>query len=52
VFLTRQSVRIVPAAPCPESTLTAAVLSAQSAIGVDVFVEVLGVDSVVVGAVV
>jgi hypothetical protein len=32
--------------------LTAAVLSAQSGSGVDAFVEVLGVGSVVVGAVV
>jgi hypothetical protein len=51
VFRTRQSVLIVPAAPCWDATLTAAVRSSQRAADVDSSVEVLGVDSVVVPAV-
>jgi hypothetical protein len=53
VFFTRQIVLIVPAAPCWEATLTDAVSSLQRAIAaVDALVDVLGVGSVAVGAVV
>jgi hypothetical protein len=53
VFLTRHRVLMVPAAPCRDATLNAAAWSAQRAIaGEDPFVEVLGVGSVVVAAVV
>jgi hypothetical protein len=51
VFLTRHSVRIVPAAPSWEATLTAVVWSEQSGIvGAAAFVE-LEVEGVVVGVV-
>jgi hypothetical protein len=50
LFVTRHSVLIVPAAPSRDATVTAALWSAQRAIvGVDAFVEVLGVGSVEAG---
>jgi hypothetical protein len=51
VFLTRQTVLIVPAAPSRDATATAAVWSAQRAIVVVDVVEVLVVVAVVVASV-
>jgi len=52
VFLTRQRVLIVPAAPSWDASLTAAVLPSQRAIAdADALVDVLGVGAVVVAVV-
>ena len=51
VFVTRHSVLIVPAAPCCDATVTAAVWSAHKAIaGVDELADVLGAGPVMVAA--